>query len=80
VELGLPDGFHVWAYLGNDRWIEADPTPGKVVTISTAEKARQWEDTPVRLVLAAADIHRHSEVPVHRRLNLAFIKPLPRRF
>lgn len=48
--VGLPDGFHVLAYLGNDQWIEADPTQGKVVTISTAQKAMLWEGIPVRLV------------------------------
>lgn len=48
--VGLPDGFHVLAYLGNDQWIEADPTPGKVITISTMQKSKQWEDIPVRLV------------------------------
>lgn len=48
--VGLPDGFHVLAYLGNNQWIEADPTPGKVVTISTTEKSKLWEGIPVRLV------------------------------
>lgn len=48
--VGLPDGFHVLAYLGNNQWIEADPTAGGVVTISTAQKAAQWEGIPVRLV------------------------------
>lgn len=48
--VGLPDGFHVLAYLGNSQWIEADPTPRKVVTISSAQKSKQWEGIPVRLV------------------------------
>lgn len=48
--VGLPDGFHVLAYLGNEQWIEADPTPGKVVVISTKRKAELWEGIPVRLV------------------------------
>lgn len=48
--VGLPDGFHVLAYLGNDQWIEADPTPGKVITISTSQKSEQWAGVLVRLV------------------------------
>ena len=48
--VGLPDGFHVLAYLGNGHWIEADPAPGKVVTVTSMQKAVQWEGVPVRLV------------------------------
>lgn len=48
--VGLPDGFHVLAYLGDDQWIEADPIAGQVITISTTQKSAQWAGIPVRLV------------------------------
>jgi NlpC/P60 family protein len=43
------DGIHVLAYLGNKTWIEADPFPQRVITVSVPT-TNEWFDTPVKLV------------------------------
>ena len=43
-------GVHVLAYLGHRTWIEADPTLGKVVTVSVPASENAWFDMPVEIV------------------------------
>jgi hypothetical protein len=43
------DGVHILAYLGNRRWIQADPTAGKVV-ITTTPSDSPWTLGPARIV------------------------------
>ncbi|PAW78202.1 MAG: hypothetical protein B9S32_08385 [Verrucomicrobia bacterium Tous-C9LFEB] len=43
-------GVHVMAYLGNNQWIAADPSPGKVVTFTIPEKENSYFGTPMNLV------------------------------
>lgn len=42
------DGIHVLAYLGDDKWIDADPSAGKVRILPTSENP--WLVEPVRIV------------------------------
>jgi cell wall-associated NlpC family hydrolase len=44
------NGSHTFVYIGGDTWLEADPAKGGVVRISTADRAREWSDIPVRLM------------------------------
>lgn len=47
------NGLHILAYVGNHRWIEADPEFGSVVeiTVTSTEAANStWFKTPVRVV------------------------------
>jgi len=41
--VGLPDGFHVLVYLGNDQWIEADSTAGEVIHLHRLEGSAMGE-------------------------------------
>ncbi len=43
------DGVHVLAYLGNQRWIEADPGISRVVTMSVPSD-NMWFTVPVRVM------------------------------
>jgi len=43
------DGIHALAYLGNERWIEADPALGKVVILPIAEE-NVWLKRPVSVM------------------------------
>jgi hypothetical protein len=43
------DGVHVLAYLGESRWIEADPTLGRVVTLDTPT-TNPWFARPVHIM------------------------------
>lgn len=43
-------GFHTFAYIGNNTWIEANPDKGKTVRITSDEKAKEWADIPIRVV------------------------------
>ena len=36
------DGQHVMAYLGDNRWIEADPNAGRVITVSVPSSDNHW--------------------------------------
>jgi hypothetical protein len=42
-------GVHIMAYLGGQRWIEADPDAGKVMTI-TAPSSNIWFQMPMHIV------------------------------
>ncbi len=44
------DGVHVLAYIGDGRWIEADPDLHRVVTLAAPVPDNAWFDTPVSLV------------------------------
>jgi hypothetical protein len=43
------DGIHILAYIGDARWIQADPGLGKVVEISVPAD-NKWFKVPVQLV------------------------------
>jgi hypothetical protein len=43
-------GFHTFAYLGNNTWIEADPDKGKTITVSSEKKAKEWKGIPIKVV------------------------------
>jgi hypothetical protein len=43
------DGVHILAYLGDDTWIEADPSVGKVIRVKIPS-TNVWFSTPVNLV------------------------------
>lgn len=42
-------GLHILAYLGDHRWIQADPYEGEVITLP-APAENNWYGTPVRIV------------------------------
>jgi hypothetical protein len=44
------DGIHVLAFLGDRRWIEADPEAGGVAVVRVPASANAWFETPVRLM------------------------------
>jgi len=44
------DGIHIMAYLGENRWIEADPAAGRVITVTAPSKDNGWFATPMRIV------------------------------
>lgn len=44
------DGVHVFAHLGEGRWIEADPELRAVVVVSPPAPENPWFDRPVRIV------------------------------
>jgi hypothetical protein len=46
----LADGLHVMAYLGDGRWIEADPRPLRVVVYDAAGRTDVWSNMSVRIV------------------------------
>jgi NlpC/P60 family len=41
------DGLHILAYLGENKWIEADPGVLRVITVSVPEVANYWFNVPV---------------------------------
>lgn len=41
------DGIHVMVYLGDDRWIQADPGAGKVIIANSGTSSNRWFDAPV---------------------------------
>lgn len=43
------DGLHVLAYLGDQKWIQAEPNIKKVISL-TAPSTNEWFQTPVRLM------------------------------
>jgi len=47
-------GLHVLAYCGTNTWIEADPTPGRVVIVHVPARTNPWFQQPVNLVRWAA--------------------------
>jgi hypothetical protein len=44
------NGIHVMAYLGNNRWIEADPGVGRVITVVTPSSDNPWFHTSMNIV------------------------------
>ncbi len=44
------DGIHVLAYIGGQRWIEADPDEMKAITVSAPAMAFRWFNVPVDIV------------------------------
>lgn len=50
-DLAVTDsGIHVLAYLGDGRWINADPGAGKVCIINISEPGHSWLDVPMNVV------------------------------
>jgi hypothetical protein len=43
-------GIHIMAYLGDNRWIEADPGVGHVVIVSAPSKENGWFRIPMNIV------------------------------
>ncbi|HWC60686.1 MAG TPA: NlpC/P60 family protein [Verrucomicrobiae bacterium] len=43
-------GIHVMAYLGGDEWIEADPGPGRVITVTTPAEKNEWFRGPMKIM------------------------------
>lgn len=43
-------GVHIMAYLGDARWIEADPGEGRVITVKAPSSDNAWFQTPMRIV------------------------------
>ncbi len=43
-------GAHVMAYLGDHLWIEADPTVGRVITVTAPSPQNPWFYTPMNIV------------------------------
>ncbi len=43
-------GIHVMAYLGSNRWIEADPGAGRVITVSAPSHDNSWFHSPMNIV------------------------------
>jgi hypothetical protein len=54
IELGdmivAEKGFHIFAYIGDNTWIEANPDKGKTVKVSATEKAKAWKGIPIKLI------------------------------
>ncbi len=44
------DGSHLLVYRGDQRWIQAEPTAGKVITLSTPDPNHHWFEVPVIVV------------------------------
>jgi hypothetical protein len=44
------DGVHVLAFIGNNQWVEADPSVYSVITVNTPTKRNGWFLRPVTLV------------------------------
>ena len=43
-------GFHTFAYIGSNTYIEADPVKGKVVKVASSAKSKNWKDVPIKLM------------------------------
>ena len=43
-------GIHIMAYLGDNRWIEADPEVGSVITVTAPSGDNSWFQTPMNIV------------------------------
>ncbi len=44
------DGLHIMAYLGGNRWIEADPMEQRVLTVTVPSKDNLWFQQPMKVV------------------------------
>lgn len=43
-------GVHIMAFLGDGRWIEADPDAGKVITVNAPAASNGWFQVPMNIV------------------------------
>ncbi|MEA3209623.1 MAG: hypothetical protein QOE70_2680 [Chthoniobacter sp.] len=43
-------GIHIMAYLGDNRWIEADPGVGRVITVTAPSADNPWFEGPMHIV------------------------------
>ena len=43
------NGVHVLVYVGNDKWIQADPGEGKVLTLNARTEDNIWFDSDVSI-------------------------------
>ena len=43
-------GIHILAHVGNNRWIEADPGVGSVITVTAPSTDNSWFQTPMNIV------------------------------
>jgi hypothetical protein len=43
-------GVHTLAYLGDCRWIEADPLAGAVITVQAPAAKNPWFEQPMKIV------------------------------
>jgi cell wall-associated NlpC family hydrolase len=44
------NGLHIMAYLGGNRWIEADPMEQRVIIVSVPSKDNSWFHQPMKVV------------------------------
>jgi hypothetical protein len=44
------DGLHILAYIGEHKWIEADPGERKVIVVTVPAKTNYWFDVPVYIL------------------------------
>lgn len=44
------NGIHIMAYLGDNRWIEADPGIRRVITVTVPANENNWFRIPVNIV------------------------------
>jgi hypothetical protein len=44
------DGLHIMAYLGGNRWIEADPNVQRVLTVTVPSKDNPWFGQPMKVM------------------------------
>lgn len=44
------NGIHILAYIGENRWIEADPGVEKVIVVEVPDETNHWFNTPVVLI------------------------------
>ena len=44
------NGLHIMAYLGGNRWIEADPGPMSVIVVSVPEEKNPWFGQPMKVM------------------------------
>ncbi len=44
------NGIHILAYLGDKKWIEADPAVGSVITVGVPSKDVSWFNIPMKVV------------------------------
>jgi len=50
-DLGVTsNGVHIMAYIGNHRWIEADPGAGRVIIVMAPSKDNPWFHGPMNIV------------------------------
>jgi hypothetical protein len=63
------DKVHILAYLGNQTWIEADPTIHKVIKVHIPEPKNYWFNTPVFILQWQEFYSETIALPLSVRLN-----------